>query len=75
MSTHIRSRVLPSWVLPAALIAGVLFLIFLGWRALTGGDEPVGPPRVIHAGQYNIMAEIRKVRAAEGRSGTDAHPR
>jgi hypothetical protein len=45
-------------------LGAVLVLAFVCWRALTGGTEAVGPSKVVHAGQYNIMADIQKMRAA-----------
>ncbi len=60
---------LPSWVLPAALAVGLLALVFLGWRIWISTEGPVGPPKAVHSGMYDLRQEIAKMRASQARSG------
>jgi hypothetical protein len=64
MSTNVIRREVQPWVMGLTALGAVLVLAFVCWRALTGGTEAVGPSKVVHAGQYNIMADIQKMRAA-----------
>lgn len=59
----IRKEVQP-WVMAATVVGAVLVLALVCWRALAGGTEAVGPPKEVHPGQYNIMADIQKMRDA-----------
>ncbi len=59
------TKALPAWMLPAAIAGGIIVLLFVGWKALTGGTEPVGPPIAVHAGQYDLRAELAKMRNAQ----------
>jgi len=61
-SARLQSE-MPPWALPAAVAAGVLFLVVVGWRVFTGHDS-AGPPIQVHPGQYDLRAEVAKMRAA-----------
>jgi threonine/homoserine/homoserine lactone efflux protein len=51
---------LPSWALPVVIVLGVLVLIFLGWKALTGTNSVPGTPKEVHPGMYNFRQEVLK---------------
>jgi len=67
-------RELPAWALPTTIVIGALLLIFFGWRAITGGREPVGPSIAVHPGQYDIRAEIAKHRSGGQQQQAGSQP-
>ena len=58
-------RELPAWALPTAVVIGALLLVLVGWKAVTGGIESAGPAIKVHAGQYDLRAEVAKMRTAQ----------
>ena len=59
---------LPAWALPGALALSVLILCVIGWRVWAGGEDSAGPPKNVHPGQYDLRAEVAKMRAAKQNS-------
>lgn len=64
MRSRSRERELPVWALPATVVIGVGALGFFGWRTVTGNSDYAGPPKQVHVGQYDLKAEVMKMRAA-----------
>ena len=57
------SKELPSWALPAALAFGVLLIVIIVWRTLTGYNDAVtGKDIAVHPGMYNMREEMQKPR-------------
>lgn len=53
---------LPSWVLPLAIVVGVVVVGFIVWRGIAGYAAPVGQDIAVHPGMYNMRAEMQKPR-------------
>jgi len=56
------SNSLPVWAAPVAISVCLVLVAFFTWRTLTGGTEAVGPSIEVHAGQYDLRAEMAKMR-------------
>jgi hypothetical protein len=65
MSKSAGSREIPAWLMPAAVVVGLIVIVFLAVRALTGPSvETPGPPRKVYPGMYDFKKE-----ASEGNIG------
>ncbi len=57
-----KNITLPVWAAPVAISVCLVLVAFFTWRTLTGGTEAVGPSIGVHAGQYDLRAEMAKMR-------------
>lgn len=62
------NRELPPWLLPVAIGVCVAAIAMIAWRVF-GGSGEVGPSKPVHAGMYDIQAEIRKHQAEREHQG------
>ncbi|MDE2126102.1 MAG: hypothetical protein KGJ62_05890 [Armatimonadetes bacterium] len=53
----LKNREVPAWAIPAAIGVGVVLLIVMCYRALTGYNTPPGSFRPVHANMYNFHNE------------------
>ena len=61
MSSARSSKELPPWVMPLAVILGVLLIVFVAVRALNGtSGNPAGPAREVHPGMYDFRKEAQQ---------------
>ena len=59
---------LPPWKIAAALLLATLLIGFVGWRITNAALGPQRPDLPVHAGMYNLRAELQKSAAPkEGR--------
>lgn len=59
MPANGMQKEVPAWVLPTAIIVGLLVLGFVGWRAFTGTNSVAGPAKEVHPGMYDFRKEVQ----------------
>lgn len=71
--TNSLQQEMPAWILPGVIVLGVIGILFFSWKAWTGGNGAVGPPKDVKPGMYDLRQEIAKRRAGQGTpsGGTD----
>ena len=58
MTTH--SPGLPLWKVAAILIPAALLIGLIGWRVTSAASGPQRPDLPVHAGMYDLRAELQK---------------
>jgi len=72
MSTTRVPKGLPTWVLPTALILGILLLVFIAVRAMNDtGAGAAGPPRKVYPNMYDFREEAKKGNLGRGTGPAD----
>ena len=51
---------LPPWKIVAALMLATLLIGLIGWRIATAALGPTRPDLPVHAGMYDLRAELQK---------------
>ncbi len=51
---------LPPWKIAAALALATLLIGLIGWRITTAALGPTRPDLPVHAGMYDLRAELQK---------------
>ena len=61
MSAMRGRQELPGWVMPTVIVVGVLLIVFITWKALTGyGTPSTGPDKEVKPGTYDFKKEAEK---------------
>ena len=62
-----HSGALPPWKIAAALLLATLAIAVIGWRITTAALGPPRPDLPVHAGMYDLRAELQKGQAVRGK--------
>ena len=57
---------LPPWKIAAALLLATVLIGLLGWRITNAALGPSRPDLPVHAGMYDLRAELQKGAAPKG---------